>query len=216
MVAEKMAWMVSGDCAEACTSPPVCPYYWGSSTPKDLHGGKNQCEGAFTFNIKEGYYDDTNLNSLIVGYGFNTAEGGTTSREPWQAILYIDDKVDNKQAQALENIFTSCWERMGKVLNVKRVAMSFKKEPVGSTSNPGFKHAIEWKGFYSLKTDPIMTMNGEPRYITSMTGGIIYVGKSTENKFNDPELPRGKWDSPGMSNTYYEFNINPSKLQWMP
>ena len=53
MATDKTAWMLSGDCTEACTSPPVCPYYWGSSTPKDLHGGKNVCEGAFSFNIKK-------------------------------------------------------------------------------------------------------------------------------------------------------------------
>ena len=41
MTAAKMEWVVSGDCTEACTSPPVCPYYWGSSTPTDLHDGKN-------------------------------------------------------------------------------------------------------------------------------------------------------------------------------
>ena len=211
-----MAWMISGDCTEACTSPPVCPYYWGSSTPKDLHGGKNQCEGAFTFNIKEGYYGDVNLGGLIVGYGFNTAEGGTSSKEPWYTILYIDDRANSAQAKALEEIFKKCWERMGKVLKVKRAAMLFKKEPAGSASKPGYRHIIEWKGVYSLKAEPIMTMNGEPRYITSMMGGAIYIGKSTENKFNDPDLPRGNWDRPGMSNTYYEFNLNPSKLQWLP
>jgi len=61
-----------------------------------------------------------------------------------------------------------------------------------------------------------MTMNGMARYISSMTGGHIYVGKSTENRYKDADLPRGNWDSPEMSNTYYEFTLNPEKLQWMP
>jgi hypothetical protein len=216
MAAEKVEWMVSGDCVEACTSPPVCPYYWGSSTPKELHGGKNQCEGAFTFNIKEGHYGDVDLNGLRVGFGFNSAEGGTASRDPWQTILYIDDKSDDRQAQALEEIFKTCWEVMGEVLKVKRVAISFNKEPVGSASKPGFRHTVEWKGVYSMKAEPIMTMNGFPRYISGLMDGIIYVGKSIENKFNDSDLPRGNWDRPEMSNTYYEFTLSPSKLQWVP
>jgi hypothetical protein len=49
-----------------------------------------------------------------------------------------------------------------------------------------------------------------------MMNGKIYVGKSTENKFSDPDLPLGKWDRPEMSNTYYEFSLNPDKLKWMP
>jgi hypothetical protein len=216
MAEEKMAWMVSGDCTEACTSPPVCPYYWGSSTPTDLHEGKNQCEGAFTFNIKEGYYGDINLSGLKAGFGFNSPEGGITVRVPWKSILYIDAKADDRQAQALEEIFKKCWSTMGEVLKVKRAPMSFNKEAVGDPSNPGYKHTVEWQGAYNLKAEPIMTMNGLPRYISSMMGGIIYVGKSTENKFNDPDLPRSNWDRPEMSNTYYEFTLNPSKLQWMP
>jgi hypothetical protein len=216
MAEEKMEWMVSGDCVEACTSPPVCPYYWGSSTPKDLHEGKNQCEGAFTFNIKEGHYGDVDLSGFKVGFGFNSPEGGTATRDPWQAILYIDDKADDEQAAALEMIFKACWGNMGNVLTVKRASISFAKEPVGSASKPAFKHTVEYTGTYRLIAEPLQTMNGEPRFISSMMGGIIYVGKSKENSFNDPDLPRGNWNRPEMSNTYYEFTLNPSKLGWMP
>jgi hypothetical protein len=34
---KKMEWMISGDYTEACTSPPLCRYDWGSIT--DLHEG---------------------------------------------------------------------------------------------------------------------------------------------------------------------------------
>jgi len=216
MAEEKVDWVVSGDCVEACTSPPVCPYYWGSSTPRELHGGRNVCEGVFTFNIQDGHYGEINLSDLKVGFGFNSPEGGTASRDPWQSILYIDDKADDRQAQALETIFKACWRNMGEVLKVKRAAISFVKESVGTASSPGFKHTVEYTGTYSLIAEPLMAMNGEPRFISGMMGGTIYVGKSTVNRFDDPDLPRGKWDSPGMSNTYYPFTLNPSKLSWVP
>jgi len=79
---KKLEWMISGDCTEACTSPPVCPYYWGSGTPKDLHGGINQCEGAFTFHIKKGNYGKIDLGNLNAGFGFNSPVGGTAVRDP--------------------------------------------------------------------------------------------------------------------------------------
>ena len=216
MMEEKTKWMVSGDCTEACTSPPVCPYYWGSSTPKDLHDGINQCEGAFSFHIKEGYYGDVDLSGLNAGFGFNSPVGGTAVRDPWKTILYIDSKADDKQAAALEEIFKTCWSMMGDVLKVKRAPISFTRESVGDAANPGFKHTVEWQGVYHLKAEPLMTMNGLPRYISGMMGGPIYVGRSTENKFNDPDLPRGTWDRPEMSNTYYEFMLDPERLQWVP
>lgn len=216
MTAEKPEWMISGDCTEACTSPAVCPYYWGSPTPTDLHDGVNRCEGAFTFHIKEGYSGDIDLSGLNAGFGFNSPVGGTAVRDPWKSILYIDSQADDKQAAALEKIFKTCWASMGEVLKVKRTPISFSKEPVGEASPPGYKHAVEWRGAYNMKAEPIMTMNGLPRYISGMMGGAIYVGRSTENKFNDSDLERGIWDSPGMSNTYYDFSLNPSNTQWVP
>jgi hypothetical protein len=214
---KEMEWTVSGDCTEACTSPPVCPYYWGSSTPKDLHNGKNQCEGAFTFHIKEGNYGDVDLGDLNAGIGFSSPVGGITVREPWKAILYIDSRADAKQAAALKKIFKTGWATMeGEVLKVKRAPISFIKEPVGNAPEPGYKHQITWGNVYSLKAEPLMTMNGLPRYISGMMNGTVYVGKSTENRFNDPDLPRGKWNRPDMSNTYFEFSLTPNKLQWMP
>ncbi len=209
-------WAISGDCTEACTSPPVCPYYWGSSTPRDLHDGKNQCEGAFTFHIKEGHYNDISLDGLNAGFGFNSPIGGTAVHDPWKTILYIDSKANAGQAAALENIFKTCWSIMGEVLKVKREPISFVKEPVGNDSEPGYRHRVTWGEAYNMEAEPIMTANSLPRYISGMMNGKIYVGKSTTNKFNDPDLPRGKWDRPGMSNTYYEFSLNPQKLQWMP
>jgi hypothetical protein len=216
MAEEKMEWMIKGDCTEACTSPPVCPYYWGSSTPTDLHDGKNQCEGAFSFHIREGYYGNTNLSGLNAGIIFNTPIGGTSSRDKWSSVLYIDDKATGEQAAALENIFKQCWANMGEVLKVKKAPISFQKEAVGDAANPGYKHTVKYGDIYSLKAEPLMTMNGLPRYISGMMGGHIFIGKSTENRVDDPDLPRGKWDRPEMSNTYYEFALNPSHLDWVP
>jgi len=151
MAAEKMKWTISGDCTEACTSPPVCPYYWGSSTPTDLHDGKNQCEGAFSFHIKEGYYDNVDLAGLNAGIGFNSPVGGITAQVPWKSIIYIDAGADEKQAAALEDIFRTCWSAMGEVLKVKKAPISFTKEVVGDGDNPGYRHTVEYKGFYNMK-----------------------------------------------------------------
>jgi hypothetical protein len=213
---DKMKWMISGDCTEACTSPPVCPYYWGSSTPTDLHDGLNQCEGVFTFHIQEGYFDDVKLDGLNAGFGFNSPVGGITAQKPWKSILYIDARADEKQAAALEEIFKTCWSRMGEVLKVKKAPITFFKEQVGGPTSPGYKHKVEFEGCYKMEADPLMTMNGLSRYISGMMGGKIYVGKSTVNRYKDDDLPRGDWDRPEMSNTYYMFMLNPDQLEWVP
>jgi hypothetical protein len=209
-------WMLSGDCVEACTSPTVCPYYWGSSAPTDLHGGKDRCEGAFTFRIARGRHGTVELGGLLAGYGFNTGVGGVTPREPWKAVLYLDSRASDEQCRCLEEVFRTCWKGAGEVVAVKRAAMSFTRERAGPHADSGFRHRVEWQGVYALRAEPILARDGRARFISGMSSGVIYVGRSVENRFSDPDLPRGSWDRPGMSNTYFGFSVDPNRLEWVP
>ncbi len=210
---EKLEWMLSGDLVEGCTSPPVCPILWRSPAPKDLHDGKSQCEGVFNFHIQKGYYRNINLDGLNVSYGFNTPTGVPEVWWPWKCILFIDAVANNQQAEALEEIYKRCWEQRGEVLVVKRAEISFTKDLING--GPTARHTVEIKGVYNLRTEPLLTMDGKPRYINSIVGGIIYVGKSEINEFNDADLPR-TWNRPGMSTQYYDFALTPEKLTWLP
>lgn len=213
MTEEKLEWMVGGDCVEGCTSPPVCPAYWMSPFPKDLHDGESRCEGVWSFNIREGYHRDINLGGLKVCYAFNSPTGFPEVGRPWNCILFIDDKANNQQAEALEEIYRTCWTVLGEVLKVKRAEIAFTKELVDG--GPAARYAVEIKEVYRLKSEPLLTPDGKPRYIIGMLGGIINVGRSEVNEFKDVDLPR-TWNRPGMSTTYYDFTLNPQKAFWMP
>lgn len=216
MTEEKFEWMVSGDCAEGCTSPPVCPLYWNSPTQAQVHNGRSECEGVWTLNIKEGYYGNINLSGLIVSYAFNSpspfpAPKGT----PWKCIIYIDEKADAQQAEALEKIYRECWKDMpGEVIAVKRAKIEFKKELLDG--GPAARYTVRSEGLYTFVGRPFRTRDRKPRYINSYSDGHINVGISEVNEFNDPDLPRGKWNAPGMSITYYDFVLNPKKHAWLP
>ena len=208
-------WELSGAAVEGCTSPPVCPYYWGSSVQKDLHDGKDQCEATFTLKIEKGHYKDTSLDGLIVGIGFNTPTDGRQSGNPWAAILYIDEKADDQQYDALADIFRISWARVGKLTKTKKAGFVFEKKAVGEDTAHGYRYEVECKGYYKLETEPLLTSTGMARFISGIEEGIIYVGKSTINIYSDPDLPRN-WDKPGMSNVYFDFSMNPLKLDWVP
>jgi|GEM_PF-1696601 len=216
MTEEKFDWMVSGDQVEGCTSPPVCPAIWNSQTQAQFHQGHSECEGVFTFNIRQGYYSNIDLSGLVVQYAFNSPSPFPPSdpKTPWLAIIVIDERADTRQAEALEKIFRTCWNELGNVIGVKRAKIEFSKEPVDG--GPAARHTVISEGRHHLETRPFRTRDKKPRYVNSHLGGHINVGVSVVNEFNDPDLPRGQWNAPGMSVTYYDFHLSPKKLHWFP
>jgi len=103
---------------------------------------------------------------------------------------------------------------MGEVLAVKRASIGFQKEPV--EGGPAARYQVQIGEVYNFAARPFRTADKKPRYINSYWGGHIYLGISEVNEFNDPDLPRGQWNAPGMSVTYYDFVLNPDKHHWLP
>jgi hypothetical protein len=215
MTEQRSEWMASGDCVEGCTSPPVCPGYWNSPMQAQLHEGKSQCEGVWTFNINKGYYKEIDLSGLLVSCAFNSPSAFPGPQgAPWKAIIYIDEKANSKQVKALERIYRTCWATIGDVIKVKSANIRFEKEFVDG--GPAAKYRVRIDGVYTFAARPFRTQNKKPRYINSYWGGHVNVGISEVNEFNDPDLPRGKWNAPGMSITYYDFIVNSDKHHWLP
>jgi hypothetical protein len=213
MADEKFEWMISGECTEACTSPPVCPAYWRSPLPKDLHDGKSQCESVWSFHIKEGYNRDTDLGGLNVCLAFNIPAGFPETTEKRPCILYIDQKANDSQVKGLEKIYRIATAEMYEVLKVKKASISFKKEWVHG--GPAAGHYVRINGIYEMKAQPLLTKGGKPRQINTIEGGAINVGKSVINEFKDTDLPR-TWNRPGMANTYFDFAITAARPYWLP
>ncbi len=171
-MSKEYEWMARGDCVEGCTSPPVCPAMWNSPVQVQFHNGKSECEGVWSFNIREGYYKDINLNGLKVMYGFNSPSPFPPKRpEPWTCIIYIDTEANDEQAKALEEIYRECWKHMGEVLKVKRAKIDFKKELIDG--GPLARHIVTSEGLYHLEARLFKTKDSKPRYINSLYGGHI-------------------------------------------
>ncbi len=215
MTQADLEWYVAGNCVEGCTSPPVCPAYWNSPLPAQLHDGHSQCEGVWTFSITEGRYRDIDLAGFLVSFGFNSpspfpGEEGS----PWRCVIYIGDDASAPQAEALEEVFRTCWGVMGDVIAVKRAGIQFDMQLVDG--GQAARHEVGITGTYQFVSRPFRTTDNRPRYINSLWGGHINIGISEVNQFDDSSLPRGRWNAPGMSVTYYRFHLNPDKRHWLP
>ena len=91
-------WKLTGDLVDTCSCDPGCPCLFYSD-PTLGH-----CDTFFAFHTRKGNYGNVKLdglNALMVGM-----TPGNFWKGNWKAALYLDERADAKQREALEKIFT--------------------------------------------------------------------------------------------------------------
>lgn len=98
-----MSWRVAGSYLESCNCEVICPCrdidgVMGGRSTYDL------CLGALSWQILEGHADDVSLDGLgvILATRYSDDEEGS----PWSFVVYLDERADERQREALEAIFT--------------------------------------------------------------------------------------------------------------
>jgi hypothetical protein len=93
------AWSLKGDVLENCSCDVVCPGHF-SFRNRCTH---DYCRAVWAFRIDEGRYGDVDLN------GLNAVMIGATPPYmidgDWKVALYVDERVDDRQAEGIEKIF---------------------------------------------------------------------------------------------------------------
>jgi hypothetical protein len=100
-VAEIPKWRLKGDWFDVCRCDVVCPCTF-AQPPTD-----NLCEGINAWHINEGNYGDVDLSDLSVVAAL-AFKGNIWAGEATDAYLglYIDDRADDAQRQAIETIWS--------------------------------------------------------------------------------------------------------------
>jgi hypothetical protein len=95
-------WRLSGTYLEACNCDAICP----CRTIDGMRGGRSTygfCAGALSWRIEQGSAGTTDLAGLDVGLVFRYDDD--EPRSPWTFVLYLDERADQQQLAALEEIF---------------------------------------------------------------------------------------------------------------
>lgn len=96
------AWSVEGDYLESCNCEAVCPCRMIEGLPggRSTHG---ECLGLLTWRIGRGRADALDLSGLSTALAcrYHDDEPGS----PWTIVLYVDERADDPQRRALEQIF---------------------------------------------------------------------------------------------------------------
>ena len=95
-------WRVSGSYLEACNCEAICPCrrIGGRQGGRSTYG---VCLGALSWQISDGRAGSADLSGLraVLALRYDDDEEGS----PWSFFLYLDDRADPGQRQALEDIF---------------------------------------------------------------------------------------------------------------
>lgn len=96
-------WQISGTYLEACNCDAICPCrrIGGRQGGRSTYG---ICLGALSWAIEEGNAGGADLAGLgvVIASRYDDDEPGS----PWDFALYLDDRADREQGQALEDVFT--------------------------------------------------------------------------------------------------------------
>ena len=95
-------WRVSGTYLEACNCEAICP----CRTIAGRRGGRSTygvCLGSLSWQIEEGRAGEVALGGMraVLANRYDDDESGS----PWTFVLYIDERGDERQREALESIF---------------------------------------------------------------------------------------------------------------
>lgn len=93
-------WRVSGSYFEACNCDAICPCRWQGGRRLATASSYGVCDFALSWRILDGRAGDTDLTGLSVVMAGTYDDG-----QPWHVCLYVDERADPEQYDAITNIF---------------------------------------------------------------------------------------------------------------
>jgi hypothetical protein len=197
------SWSLEGEYFENCNCAVVCPCLLSTEAPMASTPTEGACEVAFAFHLDRGAFGDVALDGLNLA--LIARSPGPMIEGNWTAALYVDERADERQREALQAIFTGqAGGTMGglaplisDVLGIKAVPIDFRVE--------GKRRSVEIPGIMSLAVRPVASFMGEDQEVVAVNvhpfapqGVGIAVGEPGST-WSDYGL---RWDNSGRNGHY--------------
>lgn len=96
------SWHAAGSYYEACNCEAVCPCRSVGGRPGS-RATYERCEFALSWRVVDGMFGEVPLDGLaaVLAAWYSEEESGS----PWRVVLYVDERGDQQQQDALADIF---------------------------------------------------------------------------------------------------------------
>jgi hypothetical protein len=176
------SWKIAGSYFEACNCNIACPCIFLSPPTS------GECTVLLAWHIDQGRLGQTDLNGLnaaLAGYS-----PGHMMEVKWKVALYVDEKANQSQQNALTQIFSGqagghlagLAPLIGEVLGVKTAPIEFRSEGKRRSLRLGAVAEMEIEGVPGQEGGDV-TISSHP--FTAVPGFPAVVAKSKQMKFSD-------------------------------
>ena len=193
-------WSLNGTYFETCNCNAACPCVF-LSPPTD-----DECNVLIGWHIDNGHFDEISLNNFNVALAVHSP--GHMLEVKWNAAVYLDDKANEAQKDALLKIFSGqagghpslLAAHIGTVLGVKSVAIDYQAH--------GKKRSLRINDVAEAEIEAIDGQGGAEITVTNhplcvAPGYSAVTAKSNRLLFNDHGL---NWDISDKNGFYSPFS----------
>ena len=180
-----MAYTLEGQLLEVCTCKAVCPCWVG----EDPDGG--YCEGVVGWKINRGEIDGTDVSGLTLCVLAHIP--GNVLQGNWRVVVYVDDRANAAQKQALLDVWTG--KLGGPVADLVQlvgevVAVKDAKFTVDVTEGKG---TLTVGNEIHCELEPLQGGTNRPTTLhdavfSTIPGSPAYVGKAPTYRAKNKEL----------------------------
>jgi hypothetical protein len=198
-------WKAEGDYFESCNCDSTCPCIFLADPDE------GDCKLTIAWHIDKGRYDSIKLDGLNVAGAFY-APGNMATGPKWEAALYLDERANQEQADALLKIFSGqaggvpgkIAEFIGQVKGVRSVPIQFVVK--------GKRRQLLIPDVVELEIEGV---NGaDPNRESLITNPALYgaagfdpaLARSIRHSFHDHGM---EWNNSGKNGFYSRFSYTP-------
>jgi hypothetical protein len=193
------SWKVVGSYFESCSCEAACPCVF-TSAPTD-----GKCALLLAFHIDEGSLGDVNLADLNTAIAIECP--GHMLQEKWKLALYLDERADERQRDALTQIFSgqagghlaTLGPLIGEVLGVKTARIEYHAEGRRRSMRLGEIAEAEIEGLPGADGGEVPLANLPFRVVPDVA---LIAAKSTRVRFDDYGL---HWEFSNKNGFYAPF-----------